>query len=101
VACIIATNASPPDSSRISAHQSLRVARTPSPEDLFIGGFSISIRGEPLVVQIAARLISAHEFDSNSRSRSNSGSDGIFSSDTEELSKTTTPRPSGAETGEF
>jgi hypothetical protein len=35
--------------------------------------------GSPLVVQIPARLISAHQFDSNSRSRSNSGSDGIFS----------------------
>ena len=39
VACIIATNASPPDSSRIPAHQSLRGGRTPSSEDLCIGGF--------------------------------------------------------------
>jgi len=45
------------------------------------GGLSISIRVEPLVVQIPARLISAHQFDNNSRSRSNSGPDGIFGRD--------------------
>ena len=55
-ACIIATNASPPDSSPIPAHQSLRGGRYAVVRRLCIGGFSISIRGEPLVVQIAARL---------------------------------------------
>ena len=56
MACIIATNVSPPDSSRTPAHQSSRGGRTPASEESMLGGFSNSIRGQPLVVRIAARL---------------------------------------------
>ena len=54
VACVIATNASPPDSFRIPAHQLLRGGRKPSSENLYARGFLISIRRRPLVVQIAS-----------------------------------------------
>jgi transposase InsO family protein len=57
VACIIATNGRSPDLSRIPAHQSLHGGRTPSSEHLRIEGFAISLRGKPLVVRIAARLV--------------------------------------------
>jgi hypothetical protein len=36
------------------------------PDDLYIGGFSLSIR--PFVFQIAARFIPSHQFNSYSRS---------------------------------
>jgi hypothetical protein len=38
----------------------------------------------PLVVRIAVRLTGAYQFDADSRTRSNSGSDGIYSSDSGE-----------------
>ena len=34
------------------------------------------------MIQIAARLVSAHQFDTDSRTHSNSGSDRVFSRDT-------------------
>ncbi len=46
-ACIIATNVSPPDSYRISAHQWLRHFGTPSADDLCIGALRFSTRGRP------------------------------------------------------
>ncbi len=43
-----------------------------------LSGFLVAT-GEALVVQIAARLISAHQFEINSPSHSKYGPDGIFS----------------------
>jgi Integrase core domain len=64
--CITATNVSPPDLSRITAHQWCVGTGTLSAEDLCIGGSSISIRGRPFVVQSAPRFTFSLQFDSNS-----------------------------------